>query len=504
MDPGTLNLNDPLVKKSVLDQGQLFLAQTGLIDFGKRVDPRFQDPKHLVYLADVLEQAEDGKIDRLAISFAPGHGKSTLLQKFTSFFLGRRPTRRILFLSANESLARRNSRYTRSLVQDPRWPWPEVKLVGESLEEWYTPQDGGVRAIGQTGVVTGFRAELIICDDIQPDAGSPLTRESLEVWFREVLATRLEPGGIVVIIQTRWHDDDLLGRMSLGEDADRWTFVNLPAVFSVEWDDVGNPVPIEPDAPDPLGRAPGEALWPERWPIEELIKQRKAVGPAAFEAQYQGNPVPAGGRTFKKEWFDNRYDEPPTIHSERRNVFGSIVAEKQLLVVQAIDSAWKDGPSNDYSVIATWGADDLYYYLLDIWRGRVEYSKLVPIINEQANKWQPQMIYVEEAASGFAIISTLKQETRYPIIGVPPKGTKESRAEMVTGPFAAHKVKLPKKAPWLDAWIAEHLRFPAGKHDDQVDTTSGALSQLMKSAYAQTTQQDSMSITQRLAGWFER
>lgn len=427
------------------------LARRRLLPFGQAVLPWFECPRHIQYLGDLLERVERGEIRRLAISAPPGHGKSSLLQAFVAWFIGRDPRRRALVLSASERLARRNSRGIRGMVQSEEWPWPDVMLPTEAIDEWETNDGGGVRSIGQTGTVTGFRAECILCDDVQPDAGSETTRESLEEWFRGVLSTRLEPGGVCVVIQTRWHDDDLIGRLQQGASAGQWMFVNLPAIAGEN---------------DLLGRASGEALWPERWPLDALALKKDEVtansGSGAFSAQYMGDPVPAGGRIFNPEWFTRRHRDLP---------FG-------LWRVMAIDGAWKTGLHNDRSAISTWGTTQLAYYLCDVWAGRLEFPALCEVIKQKYLELKPRVVLCEEAASGYAILQQLRMSTNIPIIGIAPRGAKESRAEAITPLFESGRISLPEHAPWLADWLDEHSRFPAAKHDDLVDTTSLALGYL--------------------------
>ncbi len=366
-------LGDPKAIAQIRRAAQQELARESLLDFAQAVLPWFEAPRHIQYLAGLLERVERGEIRRLCLSAPPGHGKSSLLQAFVAWFLGREPHRRILALSASEALARRNSRATRGIVQSDAWPWPQTPLVGEALEEWYTSEGGGVRAIGQTGTVTGFRAEMILCDDVQSDAGSDVTRETLEEWFRGVLSTRLEPSGVVVVINTRWHDDDLIGRLQQGESADQWMFVNLPALA---------------EEGDVLRRAPGQALWPERWPVDVLLKKKEEVGSAPFGAQYLGDPAPAGGALFRKEWLEHRYDalpkcritSPEDVYLQRERelhaIFGTPpIPDRPPIILQACDSAWKSGLHNDRSVIVTLISDLRDIYVADCWFDRVEYPE---------------------------------------------------------------------------------------------------------------------------------
>lgn len=451
------------MREALLRASREELARRRLLDFGKLVKPGFEAPRHIEYLADLLERVEAGQIQRLAISCPPGHGKSTLLQAFGAWCLGRDGRRRILAISAAEKLAVRNSRDMQALVTSDEWPWPDVALKTDSVLDWTTSQGGEVRAIGKEGTVTGFRAEGVIVDDLQPDAGSEATRESDEAWFRGILSTRLEPDGWVVVVQTRWHDGDVIGRLRDGESGAQWTVVNLPALA------VEN---------DPLGRALGEALWPSRWPVERLEDMRAEMttssGSAAFSAQYQGDPIPAGGAIFKPEWLEHRFDAVPNVRRVVRRAAAPVMTEEVVesapLVIQAIDSAWKAGLSNDRSGIITLASDLIDMYVVDLVVGRYEYTDLERVVKMTYAKHRPSRVFVEEAASGYALIAHLSADTGVPVIGVRPgRESKEARAESITGWFESGRVKFPNHAPWMGELLEEFLRFPHGRHDDIVD-----------------------------------
>lgn len=428
------------------------LGRRHLLDFAALTYPGFQAPPHIQYIAGLLERMEAGGIKRLAISAPPGHGKSCLLQAFVAWFLGRGARRRVLTMSASESLAKRNSRDTQLLVTGEAWPWPATRLINDSILEWRTNQGSEVRAIGKGGTCVGFRCDGAVVDDLQADAGSETTRATDFGWFQAELTTRLEPDAWAVILGTRWGDSDIIGQLKEGESADQWTFVNLPAIAG---DD------------DILGRAEGEALWPQRWPIEKLIAKKAEVGSSVFGALYMGDPIASGGATFKAEWFEQRYDKLPPY---------------ALTTIQSVDSAWKTGSQNDRSVIATLATDWKDIWVVDVWAGRVAYSDLQRITIENYYKHRPRVLYVEEASSGFALVDSLRRGTGIPIKGISPgRDSKEARAEAVTGLFEAGRVKFPKDASWMHELLGEFLRFPHGKHDDIVDAVVLGVSQLRDS-----------------------
>ena len=248
--------------------------QATLTIFAQRVAPWFETPQHVRVLAEQLEAVESGECRRLAISCPPGHGKSTLMQAFIAWYIGRNAARRVLAISGYDALAWHSSRSIRGMIESPEWPFA-AKLSGESPEEWRTSEQGGLRAIGRNSPVTAFRAEICVVDGLQLDAGTPASRDDDEQWLREVMATRLEPDGAVILFATRLHEDDLIGRLKAGSNAKEWRFIDLPAIAN---------------SGDVLGRAEGEALWPERWPVELLTERKAEVGSIAFSCQYQGAP----------------------------------------------------------------------------------------------------------------------------------------------------------------------------------------------------------------------
>jgi predicted phage terminase large subunit-like protein len=427
------------------------LARRRLIDFARQTIPGFQAVRHLNHLAELLEAVDRGDLKRLCVTLHPGAGKSTLLQAFASWYLGRGPQRRIIAASAGAELSERNSRASRALFSEDSWPF-EATLSQDtrSMTRWSTNDGGGMFAIGVGGLVTGWRANLIVADDLQNSAGSQGERDSLWSWFREVLTPRLEPNGAIIIVTTRWGEDDIVGRIQDSPDGKEWHVVRLPAIA---------------EKGDAMGRHVGESLWPERWPIEELLKQKVAMGSRSFECQFQANPVPFEGNLIKGEWLQ-RYDVPPTSFTR---------------VVCALDAAAKTGVRNDFSAIVKIGVAKTGYYVLDVWRAKVEFPGLLRRVKAlESENPMPSAIYVEDTSNAVALIQQFRQETRLPIVPLSAKGSKESRVEGITGIIEAKKLYLPAEALWLLDFERELLAFPAGKHDDMVDALTLALTQLRK------------------------
>jgi predicted phage terminase large subunit-like protein len=411
--------------------------------------PSFQAPLHIKKIAELLEDIEAGRKLRVIITVPPRHGKSRLLQIFAAWYLGRNPSKNAITASHSAELAERNSRFTRALVEQYHWPF-EARLSADSsaVHRWnLTPSGGGLYAVGAGGSITGRGADLLVLDDIQHDAGTDAERDSAWEWFSETAIPRLEPGGAIVVVATRWSELDVVGRLLAAPDGDQWTVLSLPAIA---------------EADDPLGRAEGEALWPARFSLAELNARRVAMGARAFESQFQQNPAPAEGNLFRAAWLTKRYRELPRLDH----------------VALGFDSAWKTGPQNDYSVMLIAGSNESNYYIVDVIRTKSEYPRLQRLLSEVCEKHHPKSVCIEDAASGTAIIQSLTQSTRLPIIPIQARGSKESRAESITPILEAGKLWLPESAPWLDEFESELLRFPAGAHDDQVDALVLALTRL--------------------------
>jgi predicted phage terminase large subunit-like protein len=454
------------------------LARRRLSDYGLLMDPAYVPAAHTKLLCDRLEALERRDIQRLAISLPPRHGKSHHASVlFPSWYLGRNPGHQLVLASYGAELAERHSRRTRDLLRSDRYPFEtRVSDTSNAQNRWETTSGGFVLATGVGGGLTGHGAHVLIIDDPiagPEDADSATARDRLWEWFSVVARTRLMPDGVICIASTRWSHDDLTGRILASADAPNWDVLSLPAIAEEN---------------DPLEREIGAALWPAWFPVEKLPSvQRGEISSRQFESLYQQHPSPAEGNTFRRDWLEHRYPALPT----------------NLHIIMAVDSAWKTGVSNDWSVIQTWGTDGSRFYLIDVWRERVEYPRLREIVQNLAARFRPRQILVEEAASGLAIVADL-QSTALPVLGVHPHGSKVMRAEAVTPSFESGRVLLPAVAPWLEAYVSELAVFPAGKHDDQVDATSLALSGLQDYLYRTREDQSRQRLMSKAASQWRR
>lgn len=429
------------VAREYLPELKAEAARRWLPQFCALLDPSYTPARHTKIMCDHLEAVERGEIERLAMFLPPRHSKTYhVSQRFPAWYLGRHPSDQMILASYGAELAEANSRVVRNLVQDQRYPFPtRVAQDSAAVNKWGTQQGGVVIAAGVGGAMTGFGGHVVVVDDPVKDreqADSDVYREKAWQWYTDVVRTRLMPGGKIVLCQTRWHEDDLAGRAL---QSGNWTIVEMPA--------------LDDD---------GEALWPEWFPVETLHSLQSEIGSRSWNALYQQRPIADEGGMFKRAWFTQRYAETPNLP----------------YVILSVDSAFKTGVMNDYSVIATWGSSGTDYYVLDIWRDRVEFPDLRAAVLSRAAAMSPQAIYIEDTAAGQSIIQELHRETHLPIIPVKVTAAKEARAAAVTPICEARKVWLPLGASWVDGWIDEHAAFPTGTHDDMVDTTSMALAKL--------------------------
>ncbi len=417
--------------------------------------PAFDLAAHVKMILTKLEAIERAEARRLMLFLPPRHGKSLLAsQFFPAWYLGRHPERSIITASYGEELSLDWGRRVRNLLADPlhRAIFADCRLSEDSsaVHRFSTTRGGNYYAVGRGGPITGRGADLLIVDDPIKDveeSGSEIVRRALHSWFSAVCYTRLQPGGALVLIQTRWHESDLAGWL-LREHADeRWEVISLPAIAEQ----------------DETFRREGEALWPERFPLSTLEQIKSAIGGAAWASLYQQRPSAAEGAIFKREWW--QFFQPP-------------LAQKVARTVQSWDTAFKAREENDYSVCSTWAATDNGYHLLHLWRGRVEFPELKRMVGVLADEWKPNVVLIEDSASGQSLIQELKAATRLPVLPVKVDRDKVARAQAVTPLIEAGKVFLPSGAAWLNDYIDELATFPHGAHDDQVDSTTLALNDL--------------------------
>ena len=416
---------------------------------------------HMEAIAWQLMRILNGEVKRLIINMPPRSLKSIMASvAFPAFALGHDPTRRIICVSYSGDFAKNHSNDFRAVMESSwyrsAFPTTRVGDVKDTETEIKLTASGFRLASSVGGSLTGRGGNLIIIDDPlkAEDAMSEVKREAANHWFMNTLLSRLDDKrtGAIIVVMQRVHMDDMTGFL-LGQ-SDEWEVLSLPAI--ADHDEV---IPIAADRT--YSRKAGEVLSPEREPRYVLDALKLQYGSDVFSAQYQQSPVPPGGAMVKRHWI-RRYSELPP-------------STGRLITMQSWDTASKGGPDNDWSVCTTWVVcRNKSWYLVDVWRKRVDYPSLKASVQELAKKWSAQRVLVEDTSTGTPLVQELRNRVSG-IITVKPEGDKVSRMAVASAKFEAGQVFLPERAPWLPDLETELFAFPGSKHDDQCDSISQAL-----------------------------
>jgi predicted phage terminase large subunit-like protein len=419
-------------------------------------------------MAARLGSCHTGDVTRLIVNLPPRSFKTLLISVgFVAWHLGHRPDAKIICVSYGQDLAEKNARDTRNLMNSAFYKalFP-TRLAPQrmAVNDFETTGGGGRMATSVGGVLTGRGADLIIIDDpLKPsEALWDSQRNAVNDWFDNSLLSRLndKKKGCIIIVMQRLHQDDLVGHVL--EQNPNWNVLSFPAIATAD-----EAITFQtPFGPRVYRRRQGEALHPERESLETLATMRKAQGEYNFESQYQQAPTPIGGFMVKTVWLKSY------IPGEQPGRFDRIV--------QSWDTANKAAELNDYSVCTTWGVVDGRFYLLDVFRQRLNYPDLRRATLELANRFKADTIVIEDKASGTQLIQDMQQERLYGVHAYkpPPNTDKQVRLHMQTTFFENGKVFLPRDASWLAEYVAEITGFPGTKFDDQVDSTTQALAYL--------------------------
>jgi predicted phage terminase large subunit-like protein len=414
---------------------------------------------HVEVIAAKLTAVRQGRIRRLIINLPPRHLKSLLASiAFPAWCLGHDPSAQILCVSYAEALSNKLARDCRSIMMS-RWYrriFPtRLAAHRQAVQEFLTTREGYRLATSNGGVLTGRGADIILIDDpTKPEeALSDTQRQAANEWFSHTLYSRLNDKrtGAIVIIMQRLHEDDLVGHVLTQEP---WEVISFPAI--AEEDEVHN---IETFlGPRTFIRRRGEALHPEREPLDTLDRIRGTIGEYNFAGQYQQSPAPLGGGLVKAEWFKS-YDE-----SDRPESFDRIV--------QSWDTANKATELSNFSVCTTWGIKGKNLYLLSVLRRRLEYPALKRAVREQQSLFGASVVLIEDKASGTQLIQELVMDGCHAVTSYTPDCDKIMRLYAQTSLIENGFVYVPQSAPWLVEYLHEMTVFPKGKHDDQVDSTA--------------------------------
>lgn len=436
-------------------------GQDDLIKFAQSAMPAFECAKHHRLIADKLMAVERGDIKRLMIFMPPRSGKSTLASiYFPAWFIGRNPTKQIITASYSGRLSEDFGRKVRNTISDSDFGdiFPNVSLAPDSKasNRWHTNKDGVYMAVGVQGATTGRGADLFIIDDPVRDAAeadSELIRDKVWDWFATVAYTRLQPEGRIVVVQTRWHEDDLSGRLltDMEDGGQQWDVLTLPAI--AEENDV-------------LGRKPGEALWPDWYSIEKLEETRQlfsaSSGNRFWSAMYQQRPTPEEGDYFKVEWMQRYGKRPPS---------------EDMTIYATSDFAVTD-KGGDYTVHMVFGITaDKDIYVLDCYRQQADAYEWVEVMISMMKEWKPVQWIGEKGQIDRSVGPFLRQMmgergVYCDVESLPSVQSKAQRAQSIRGRMAMGKIYFPKHSKWADTVIDEMLHFPHGNHDDAVDALS--------------------------------
>ena len=404
---------------------------------------------------------------RLIVSMPPRHGKSLLLSNWTPvWFLANWPTRWVGLASYAADFAETWGRKARdSVLENQDRLGLQIRDDLNRASSWQLTTGGGMMTAGVGGPFTGYGFDLLIIDDPiknRQEANSATMRQHLWDWWRSTARTRLEPGGSIIVVTTRWHEDDLVGRLLGNEyqddqiEADRWEHIRLPAVA-----EEGDPLRRELDAP----------LWPDRFDRDTLAAARLAIGPQEWVGLYQQRPSAMGGSVFlAKDFRYFRIDASSETYLLTTPEGPKSVKQTDCYRFCTVDTAETIKKRSDYTVAATWAVTpERDLLLLDLVRVRLETPDITPLLSQIHQKWKPGYIGVE----GKAVFQSARR-AGLPVRELKAEGDKWSRAQPASARMSAGSVYFLAGAPWLRDLEDELMAFPAGSHDDQVDCLSYA------------------------------
>lgn len=447
------------------------LAQDKFLAFVSQVWPTFIGGRHHARMAEAFERVANGECKRLIINMPPRHTKSEFASYLLpAWFLGKYPHKKVIQASHTAELAVGFGRKVRNLVDTDvyRKIFPDLVLASDSKAagRWNTSKGGDYFAIGIGGAVTGKGADVLIIDDPHSEQEAALAEINPDIydktyeWYTSGPRQRLQPGGAIVIVMTRWSKRDLTGQVLKSEaqrGGDGWEVIEFPALLPS-----GNP------------------LWPEFWSLPELQALKEELPNSKWQAQYQQAPTSDTSAIIKREWWQEWESTTPPACD---------------FILQSWDTAFEKTQRADYSACTTWGVfyqpddngvDQANIILLNAFRERMEFPKLKRTAVEEYREWQPDSIIIEKKASGAPLIYEMRAMGIPVQEFTPSRGNdKISRLNAVSDLFASGRVWAPA-THWAEEVIEEVASFPGGEHDDYVDSTSLALMRFRQGGYITT------------------
>lgn len=431
------------------------LADKGLINYAIAIDSKYEPAWFHEVIASKLEQAyynlEEGKRTRIIIEIPPRHGKTDLSSiKFPSWVLGKRPQTEIILTTYAQDLASDFGLATRDLMNSQNYKVifdTKLRADSKAKAKWLTDKGGGYTAVGVGGPITGKGFNIGIIDDPiknREEADSEVIRESVWKWYRSTFLTREEGNGAIIIIMTRWHDDDLVGRI-LAEDND-WEVIKFPAIA----------------VQDETDRKQGEALWKEKFPLEILEDRRKNLGPYEFSSLYQQDPVDEESREFKQSWFKYRTLEELSRMNTRKFV--------------TIDTAYKQAEANDFVGVTLNMVDRENMWNLMTWKLKVSPKEFIDFLFKLHSDYSPELFGIEEGAYNVVIKPFIEDEMRkrgifFKITEL--KHNQQNKHLRIRGLIPRYSSGSIFHIEGMCNELEEELmRFPKGIHDDVVDSAA--------------------------------
>ena len=427
--------------------------QKDFMSFVKYVWPQFIEGAHHKIYAEKLQAVADGKIKRLIINMPPRHTKSEFASYlFPTWLMGRDPTKKIIQATHTAELAVGFGRKVKNLIdsEDFRDIFPDVKLAvdAKASGRWSTNDGGEYYAVGVGGALAGRGADLAIIDDpvSEQDALSSTALDGIYEWYTSGPRQRLQPGGSIIIVMTRWSIRDLTAKVLSKQSekgADKWDIVEFPAIMPS-----------------------GKSLWPEYWELEELEGVKASIPVGKWNAQYMQNPTAEEGAIIKREWWQiwKKEDPPPCDY-----------------IIQSYDTAFSKSDRADYSAVTTWGifvepdTNEEHIMLLDAVKGRWEFPQLKEEANELYKMYDPDMVLIEQKGSGMPLTQELRRMGIPVTPFTPSRGAdKFTRMHSCAPVFESGMVWCPE-TNFADEVMEECASFPNGEHDDLADSMTQAI-----------------------------